>query len=65
MRRRLGKRRPAEVSLGSEEIDRAERARLDTLVELFKQLQADTADLIAYIKELKKAGKLHARLSVE
>jgi len=45
--------------------DRTDRARLRTLVDLFTQLKADPHDLIAVIKELKKAGKLHAKLIIE
>ena len=45
--------------------DRSDRARLQTLVDLFTQLKADPQDLIAVIKKLKRAGKLHAQLIVE
>ena len=45
--------------------DDADRAKLQALVDLMLQLKAEPADLIAVIKELKRAGKLHARLIVE
>jgi len=45
--------------------DHADRAKLQALVDLMTQLKAEPSDLIAIIKELKRAGKLHARLIVE
>ena len=45
--------------------DRSDYPRLQTLVDLLTQLKADPYDLIAVIKELKRAGKLHASLIVE
>ena len=45
--------------------DRTDLVKLQSLVDLLTQLKADPKDLIAIIKELKRAGKLHAQLVME
>jgi flagellar P-ring protein precursor FlgI len=45
--------------------DRADQIKLQALVDLWSQLKAEPRDLIAIIKELKRAGKLHAQLVTE